>query len=160
MKKLIFPLFVALMIAACKNDPAANTGATSSTATPAEQPAEIKIDPAQVKEASAKATASMEQLNSLKQELSTISAANLPEDQKKEVESIRGMVNDLTLKQEIMTKGLEAAANATGGAEGNTLNTNVPPPGVLQDYVQSVGNYDKLIEEARAKISTIKGGKQ
>jgi hypothetical protein len=152
MKKLMLPLFAALLFAACQN----------STTTPAADtqnlPAELKIDPAQVKEANVKAKTSLQKMTTMMEEITNDKTSFSPA-QKTEVDAIRSQLNDVIQKQEMMSKGLEAANNG-GGGEGSSLSGSaVPPPGVLQDYIQSTSNYDKFLEELQAKYEAVKSGK-
>ena len=148
MKKLMLPLFAALLFAACHN-------ATPDTAADTQGlPAALKIEPAQIQEASSKATIALQNMDNLQKEINA-AYTTTSESQKTELDAVRSELNDVMTKQETMIKGLKLASNV-GSAESDGA---VPTPGVVQDYIQSATSYDKLVEEMRGRVEAIKSGK-
>lgn len=155
-KKLLLPALALVVFAACQNS--GNNASQDPSQQQNSVPAELKVDPATVKEASTKATASYQKMNSLAQKINDVAKQNLSDTQRSDLESIRHQLDDLMTKQETMMKGLDAA-NSAGGNESSSLNNQVPPPGVLKDYVESVGNYDKLVDDFTAQIDALQNKK-
>ena len=151
----MLPLFAALLFAACQNN--------ATTIVPAEgetqnAPAKIIIEPAQVKDASAKAKASLQNLSKL------LTEANQPIPglnpvQKTELDGIRDEINGIMSKQERMVKALESADTGGGATASDSEEAAAPTPGVLQDYIQAANSYDKLAEEIGARLTKLKSGK-
>jgi transglutaminase/protease-like cytokinesis protein 3 len=148
MKKIMLPLFAALFFAACQNSTPAPTADTQ------DMPAAVKIEPAQIQEASAKATIALQNMDNLQKEINA-AYTTTNESQKSQLDAVRSELNDVMTKQETMIKGLKMATDV-GSAESDGA---VPTPGVLQDYIQSATSYDKLVEEMRGRVESIKSGK-
>lgn len=161
-KKLILPAMALVLFAACQNsnnNSTNNNAAQSQTTTPAPA-AEIKVEPSEVKEAIPKAAASYQKMTALAQEINDVAKMKLSEAQRNELEETRHELDDIMTKQETMMKGLDAAnASSETGKESSTLNNSAPTPSILKDYVQSVNNYDGLIQDMKAKIEAIRDHK-
>ncbi len=152
MKKNILPLLAALCFVACQND--APAPATTNTQ---QLPAELKIAPEQVKAANEKAKTLQKSMRAFLQEVNAASAS-MKGTQKVELEAIASQLNDVMGKEEMMAKGIEAAASSDG-TDASALNTGaVPPPGVLQDYIQSIDDYGKFLDDLKGQFEALKNG--
>lgn len=152
MKNLVLPLFAVLLFAACQNSTTTPEAQTQDT------PTEVKIDLVQLKEAAVKAKTGLQDMNSFMEEINSANLT-LTEPQKVELEGIRSQLNDVMGKQEQMVKGLELGEN-TGGAASSALNTpEVPTATVLQDYIESVSNYESFLQDLKNQLEAIKSGK-
>jgi hypothetical protein len=154
MKKLLFPIFVALILFSCKNS---SNNQTGTAETPAVLPPELSIKPEQVKDASAQAQATLKKMEAFISELNAASHS-ISDAKKEELNSIRDQISGVYEKQKMMSEGIAAALNAPAGGDGNSdLNGGaVPPPGVLKDYIESISNYDKAVDEFKAQYEALK----
>lgn len=156
-KRLIVPAFGILFIVSCQNSnkSTGNDQAQQQTAVPEE----LKVEPAAVKEASEKAAVSYQKMTDLAQSINDALKQKMSDSQVSDIETIRHQLDDVMTKQETMMKGL-AAANSAGGNESNAMNNQVPPPGVLKDYVESINNYDKFVDDLKSQLEAAKNKKQ
>ncbi len=153
MKNLMLPLIAVLLFAACQN-----SAPPAATTENADAPASLTVDPAQLKASASKAREGLQAMNDFNAEL-TKASKSMTEAQINEVEVIRNQLQDVMSKQEMLAKGLEAGDNA-GLQEGSSLNdAAVPTPGVLQDYMESVGRYEEFLTDLRMQFEAVKTGK-
>ena len=151
MNKILLPLLAVLLFAACQNN----------TSTPAEVKqevlAELKIDPAEITAASAKAKLTSENINKLMEELNAPSPS-MTKDQKAQLDDLRNEVSDAMAKQETIVKGLESAATGVGIESSEADEPVVPSSAVLKDYIESAERYNEFVEDVRSRFEALKSG--
>lgn len=151
MKNLMLPLIAALLFAACQN------ASTPETKNP-ETPAAFTVDPVQLKSSATKAKAVLQSMNDFNAELTQVSQS-MTEAQKNKVENIRGQLTDVMSKQEMLTKALESADNASGKEASELTGSAVPTQTVIEDYMGSIDRYEQFLADLRAQLEDIKSGK-
>lgn len=154
MKNLMLPLIAVLLFAACQN----STTPAPETTTENVDAAATTIDPAELKASVSKANDLLQTMISFNSEL-TAASKSMTEAQINEVEIIRSQLNDVMSKQEMLTKGLESAANS-GSQESSSLSDSaVPTTETIKDYMRSGDRYKQFLANLRAQLEAIKSGK-
>ncbi len=142
MKKVIFALMAGLVFVACQN-------ASNSTSDNSGAQNTVVISPETVKASQVKAQTILDKFNEISKTVEVAKATATPEQQA-QLDQVAQQLGDILKKQEILTRGLEMAADP--GAAG------APTQTVLEDYVKSAENYKDMIQDFEKRIEEIKSG--
>ncbi|MCB0523444.1 MAG: hypothetical protein R3A50_02540 [Saprospiraceae bacterium] len=149
MVKLVVPFLAVLFFFSCQDSKTPENNQ--------EMPAELKIDHDEVVKAHKEAEVVLQNIMQLSDEIN-VSIPNLSEEKQAELDLLRTTINDVIAKQRMITKGLENAATGTAGESAESDMPDMPPPGVVQDYMGSLHNYDEVIVDTRKQYEALKSG--